>query len=113
MFNLHKRINRKNYLLGSLAQFGMFAVIAVIIDFLPDNGTSDFEPIFIVPFILLLPIIWYGITLTRQRANDISGKNALLWFFLGIFITGILLLIIPGERGENRYGLPAPLFKAA
>lgn len=81
---------------------------ALLISVLPLNDTSEFEPIFDVPLIIiLLGIFWFGVCITRQRANDISGKHPFIWLFLALFLMGPIIGLIPGEKQNNKYG-PVP-----
>jgi uncharacterized membrane protein YhaH (DUF805 family) len=47
---------------------------------------------------------FYALCLTKQRANDISGDNAVLYTFLAIFVLSAIIGVIPGENRKNRYG---------
>lgn len=53
--------------------------------------------------IFIFSLVYY-ICLVRQRANDISGKNALPLTFLSFLIFGWLLGFIPGQKHANTYG---------
>jgi uncharacterized membrane protein YhaH (DUF805 family) len=107
MFNLAKRINRKTYWLGNLYLMLGLIFFALFITYYPFNESKagEFEAFPDIPLIILLIfIIWFGICLTRQRANDISGKRSLIWFFMAFFILGPIIGLIPGEKSKNRYG---------
>lgn len=64
-----------------------------------------------VLFLAMLTAIVFGVCLSVQRLHDM-GWSGWLWllafvpFFGGLF--SLLLLVIPGTQGANRYGPPPP-----
>jgi uncharacterized membrane protein YhaH (DUF805 family) len=73
--------------------------------------SGQFEPIPDIPFIIYLAGVgWFGICITRQRSNDISGNNALLWMFVSLFLIGPIIGFLRGEKTSNRYGSPPKKF---
>lgn len=79
----------------------------ILLAMYPFNHQKDgqFEAIPDIPIILyLVGLAWYGICLTKQRANDINGENALLWMFVSLFLIGPIIGFIGGEDKSNKYG---------
>lgn len=94
--NLFKgRLNRRNYLLGFIIQWIIYIIL-----------TSILENAF---FILFALFFFMGFSLNARRLHDLGYSG---WFNLLIIIpfVGLLLLlyllIAPGQKIENKYGLP-------
>lgn len=108
MFKFGRRINRATYFAALLLSFLYLIFITLIVTIASNFSMSKVITIAVYSVLLLcalvLPVYW--LCLTRQRANDISGDNALLYTFLGVFILGAIIGVIPGERRANRYGSP-------
>lgn len=73
-----------------------------------ETGSVIDDAVGVIEIIILCGIVIfsfvYYICLVRQRANDISGKNALTLIFLSFLIFGWLLGFIPGQKQANAYG---------
>jgi uncharacterized membrane protein YhaH (DUF805 family) len=114
-FSLSARRNRKSFLLAT----GMlFIVAAVVIGGLFFFGVSKKVGIILlilfgVPWIF----VWYNLTAQRLRDFNMTGWLVLLWipiYFLPeryvdlssalSLAFWIILVFIPGTRGDNRYG---------
>lgn len=69
---------------------------------LPANSDADMTPLFALLYLaLLLVMIWmYFATLVR-RCHD-RGKA---WWFMLIPLYYFLLYFLPGQEGENKFGL--------
>lgn len=76
----------------------IWAVIAVTIRRLHDLGFSGW---WAIPFFLLVPLRAIVVPLSQAGHTWIFW----LWMVLGIGIF-LVLLFCPGNKGENRYGLP-------
>lgn len=114
MFNFARRINRITFFTGLLLSIvglvltdvGQALIQGVNESLLHTNRAVEvFQGVFILTSLLALFV--YVLCLIRQRANDISGKYALIFTFLGFFVLGPLLGLIPGQQHENKYG-PVP-----
>lgn len=58
----------------------------------------------LVLYAIFLLVLW--ICIGKQRANDISGKHAILLFLLfGLTPLYLLYVVIPGEPKANKYGV--------
>jgi uncharacterized membrane protein YhaH (DUF805 family) len=110
MFNLQKRINRRTYWAGSAIYFVAIIMLGILISVLPasDWDTDKFVPATDIPGAVIgIALLWYEICLTRQRANDISGRHSLAWLFLSVALIGPIIGFIPGEKKTNRFGAPS------
>ncbi len=107
MFNFVQRINRKTFIL----RFAISIIIAVIYQLILSpvkSGTvlGTILGLGLIAYAVFLVVIW--IFIAKQRANDISGKYAILIFvLLGLTPFFFLFAIIPSEKGVNKYGPPA------
>jgi uncharacterized membrane protein YhaH (DUF805 family) len=106
MFDFTKRINRKTF----IKTFVISIIAAVIYQLIlvPVKKGSVLGTVLglgLIIYALFLAMLW--IFIAKQRANDISGKYAILIFILfGLSPLFILFAIIPGEKGVNKYGPP-------
>lgn len=118
MFDFSRRINRSTYLVGFVLAFLSALVIGnlliLIADYFSDKNSWNVISIIsgVLILVLVLVIIIYLLCITRQRANDISGKHPLLAFiFITLFyffvIGWVIPGLVPGEKHKNRYG-PVP-----
>lgn len=115
-FSLRARRNRKSYIAASIILATiMLCVLLALWFFAASRWTFDMVLLlFVVPYVVCI------YSLTSQRLRDIgqTGWLALLWIPVGIadrYIGGaasvaffIVLCVVPGTPGENRYG-PDPL----
>ena len=118
-FSFSIRRNRKSYLIGTLLLFGVMAAVL--------GGLYFFDVGKRVGIILMvifgLPWIFVSYNLTAQRLRDfnLTGWLTLLWFPINVLQNDyaelssalsltfwIVLVFVPGTKGENRYG-PDPL----
>ncbi|QRM39474.1 DUF805 domain-containing protein [Rhizobium rhizogenes] len=115
-FSFHARRNRKSYIVASMMLTAIMVCVLLVLWFFDARQRS-----FIVVFLLfLVPYVVCIYSLTSQRLRDMgqTGWLALLWIPVGItdrYIGGaaslafsIVLCVVPGTAGENRYG-PDPL----
>jgi len=106
MFNFTKRINRKTF----IKIFVISVLVALVYQLIlgPIKKGSVLGTILglgLVFYALFLAVLW--IFIAKQRANDISGKYAILIFILfGLSPLFFLFAIIPGEKSANKYGAP-------
>jgi uncharacterized membrane protein YhaH (DUF805 family) len=112
LFSTTGRIGRIRYFVYSLGitllQLGIFVIAR-------QSGNATIEGIM---FIILWFIVGINLILTVQRLHDV---NINVWFISGLFILGwlvpitrvlllllfVLLFVIPGTDGPNRFGLPS------
>lgn len=129
-FSFAGRIGRKTFLLRLLAVFGG-VVLVYILNILAITKFFQYSTGAVIVFLLVLPafvLIWTVLSfmsvlsLTARRLHDFnaSGKWALLLilfaatiyffglryglFWLAIFAVLIVLAVIPGSKGKNRFG---------
>ena len=101
-----RRINRATYFAGIIGGFvGMTALTALLV-FIGSFLQAEIVKAFLiaVAFAVFLAYLFYALCLTKQRANDISGDNAVLYTFLAIIVLSVIIGVIPGENRRNRYG---------
>ncbi len=103
LFGFNGRINREVYWLGNFgAAFIAFVLMMPSLD--EATGTILMAPW--SPFIAL-PIAWVEVALAVKRLHDrgFSGMFAAAMFipFLNI-LAALVIGIIPGDRGANRFG---------
>ena len=94
LFSFSGRINRTRYWLCLLV-FCACLLTAAVIAFVPE---SDFA------MILILPPYWIYFAATVKRLHDLdrSGWWSIALFFIPVGV--VILGIIPGTPGMNRYG---------
>ena len=82
-------------------EYWLVTFITNIVAF-PANSDADMTPLFALLYLaLLLVMIWmYFATLVR-RCHD-RGKE---WWFMLIPLYYFLLYFLPGQEGENKFGL--------
>jgi len=111
-FSLSIRRNRKSFILANIALFLIMALVVYALVFF-DVRIKAGNAIF---YVFYVPFIFTQYFLTAQRLRDFgkTGWLALLWIpvsllpqhFSGIasltFL--IILCVVPGTLGENRYG---------
>lgn len=97
------RINRKNYFLGMTIFIGIFLIIYWIC-------TTYFQNVPVLFIIILAGFVWIFTTAIKIRRIHDAGYSG--WFVLLAcipylnFIFEIILLVIPGDTGNNKYGVP-------
>lgn len=119
-FSLSVRRNRKSYILSSLLLTATFLAVIFALWFFGARGRGGF----IILLLFFVPYLICGYLLTAQRLRDmnLTGWLALLWIPVGIadsyvggaasFAFFIILCVVPGTQGDNRYG-PDPLVYGA
>ncbi|HZX30373.1 MAG TPA: DUF805 domain-containing protein [Rhodocyclaceae bacterium] len=102
-FGIGGRIGRVTYLMGSLAISAMIIPIAIL--------GLKMNSLAIMAVLLILAAI-FGLRLSILRCHDL-GWNAwlaavqLIPYVGGLF--SLILLVVPGNRGENEHGDPTPI----
>ena len=104
MFNFSKRINRVTYTVNFAITSISLVLAIILLDLFPDESLLGLiSAIIFIVFVLFTALYW--ICITRQRANDVTGKHALLLFAISWLTPLFLALIVwPGERKSNKYG---------
>ncbi len=107
MFNFANRINRTRFAAEIIVSAILFYTSILILDWVGEDGQTAGNLAGILMFVLLAAEILFLACVTRQRANDISGKHPLLLFALAWMTPAMLLLfMLPGQSTPNRYGAP-------
>ena len=69
---------------------------------LPANSDADMTPLFaLLYFALLLVMIWMYFSTLVRRCHDCGKK----WWYVLIPLYYFVLYFLPGQDGENEYGL--------
>jgi uncharacterized membrane protein YhaH (DUF805 family) len=110
------RRNRQSYMGANVLLIGvMLAVVATLWLFSPTKRNG-----YLILALFIIPFVACQYFLTGQRLRDmgLTGWLALLWFPVGVadnYVGGaasiafmVILCVVPGTVGENRYG-PDPL----
>lgn len=108
-----QRINRLNYLLGSIFAYGIFFLIifiyAVIFYIYNPGGKIENDPIYgIVTLLAIIFLAVYGISLNVRRLHDLdlNAWTLLLNFVpLANIVMAICLFVTKGTTGSNKYGV--------
>lgn len=113
LFALGSRIGRVRYLGYSMAISLMVWVVFTVFGLVTALTQSQTAAavLGILIFLLAIPISIFGIILMVRRIHDFdnSGWLALLMFVpVANFILGLLLLVLPGTEGRNRFGAKPP-----
>ncbi|WP_352686818.1 DUF805 domain-containing protein [Mesorhizobium australicum] len=115
-FSTSVRRNRKSFFLASILLIVLMLVVIAALAFFT-RGSLRGQWIF---FLFLVPFVICTYFLAAQRLRDmnVTGWLALLWIPAGIadtYVGGaaslaflIVLCVVPGTQGDNRYG-PDPL----
>lgn len=115
-FSLSIRRNRKSYIISSVLLTVTFLSVLLALWFFGAGGRRGM----IILLLFFVPYLICGYLLTAQRLRDMNqtGWLALLWIPVGIadsyvggaasFAFFIVLCVVPGTQGDNRYG-PDPL----
>lgn len=107
-FGVEGRIGRARYLGWSMAM-----VLLAIPVFAVLGGLSALSTIFggLLSFVALIGLAVVSVFIGAKRLHDL-GWSAWLWLILLIPIIGgvfsLVMLIVPGNEGPNRYGPPPP-----
>ena len=103
------RVSRKAYALAA----ALMVVVQVFVFYrigLAEEGSPEFG-MWMFGFMLVFPLImWASFALSVKRLHDIGKPGALaLMLFIPMLsaIVFIVLCLIPGDKGANRYG-PTP-----
>jgi uncharacterized membrane protein YhaH (DUF805 family) len=109
IFSLKGRIGRVRYLAWMGTAIVLWLFLALGITILLD--------VFAGVWLILLFVLMCGFVLNfvirRLNDLDLSGLWSLLFFVplpygLSFFVLSLLLLLLPGSKDTNRYGLPPP-----
>jgi uncharacterized membrane protein YhaH (DUF805 family) len=115
-FSIEGRIGRLRFLawtlvlsLVTLPVVGVFALIGL--GLVSGNSTTGLILGGILAFFLFLAFIVVGVLFSVQRLHDI-GWSGWLWLlhlvpFIGSFFP-LVIMLVPGNTGANRYGPPPP-----
>lgn len=115
-FSFSIRRNRKSFIIASLLLVGVILIVFLALLFFRagQNAATVIMLIFGIPYV----ICCYSLSAQRLRDMNLTGWLALLWIPAGIadrYVGGavwlaflIILCVIPGTAGANRYG-PDPL----
>ena len=91
----------------------LFSIVLSIIDglYLSGLGESIFETPGILESIFGMICIIPSITVTVRRLHDInkSGYNLLWWFTIIGFLFVLIMNMLRGSEGDNKYGSPSNL----
>ena len=114
-FSLSIRRNRKSFLIAtvSLWAVAIAVVLALIFFSVPDRAALFLGFIFGVPWVF----VYWNLSAQRLRDFNVTGWLVLLWIPINLLQGGyaelsailslafwIILLFVPGTKGENRYG---------
>jgi uncharacterized membrane protein YhaH (DUF805 family) len=110
MFNLTVRINRRTYIVRLLTSILALFVAGIVTDYIGPNGSTLNQAVGILFFVFIILVVVYWLILVKQRANDISGKNAIIIFICAWALTPfmVILAVWPGENTANSYGKVPP-----
>lgn len=104
MYNFAKRINRRTFIAIFLKSVGATLIYSVILE-MSEAGSlaGTILGIGMILIVCYLVVLW--LCIAKQRANDISGKYAILLFLVfGFTPLFWLYALIPGEKKPNKYG---------
>jgi uncharacterized membrane protein YhaH (DUF805 family) len=95
-FSFSGRINRAKYWLGVLA-FYLSIFAAIYVSYLTGIGSDS-------ALVLLLPACWMHFAVAVKRIHDLDKPG--WWVILWLFIPGgqLILGVLEGTSGANRYG---------
>ncbi len=101
LFNFEGRARRRDILVIPLLSIIFWIIVEILLDIL---GNGAVMPVFLI-YILLL---YVNVATIVRRLHDM-GKNG--WWlllvlipYLGVIVLIIVLLLSPGDDGENKYG---------
>lgn len=105
-FSFKGRIRRLEYGLSNIVGNIIGFVMISIVNKAEQEFVSELDTvvIWIFFFIILIPLLWFLIAQTTKRCHDIGISG--WWQIIIVFIPilSIVLLLIPGNKGSNKYG---------
>ena len=115
-FSFSGRMNRREYAsmyFGSM--FALVAGIALAVGLLKALGGGGDNPIVIIFACgLLVGCKWATLAALAKRLHDVgaSGGLCLLAFIPALgFVFFLVMLFVPGTKGDNHFGAPTSFFK--
>ncbi|VVN68072.1 DUF805 domain-containing protein [Pseudomonas fluorescens] len=110
VFSVQGRIGRLRFLAWTLVSLMAATIVAAVI-VLSLFSDEHFVLGGLFGFVALLAYLYVNITITVQRLHDL-GWSGWLWFLNLVPMVGsvfpILITVMPGNTGANRYGAPPP-----
>jgi uncharacterized membrane protein YhaH (DUF805 family) len=124
-FGFNGRVRRSSYFFGALAAMCLWTVLCVsavaavavangahmdaTTSSLVIDGDGDFDSVWFTPVFCLLGLVglWSSLALTVKRWHDVGMSG---WFAIltlppfANFMMFVLLCLLPGTAGENRFG---------
>lgn len=116
VFSFSGRIGRLRMLARMLVvTVAFFTAFGLVASLIMDAITTESSSAIITAALVVIPIFvlfsWISAQITVQRLHDL-GWSGWLWFLNLVPFVGsvfpILLLVLPGNTGANRYGAPPP-----
>jgi len=114
-YSLHGRIGRLRYFSWLMVIFltltAGFTPVMLFVYWLAGESTISMTAYAILGTLAFLLLSFFSVCSTAQRLHDIGKPTWLtLIGFLPVinWIFSLLLCLIPGDAGENAYGLPPP-----
>ena len=111
-FTLSGRRNRTDYIVYQILLFGLVATMWLI-----NYGLDVLGAPFLIQVIFLFPLIvvYLGAVISAfvagaQRCRDIGWPGWVIFLTilpLAGYVVWILLIVLPGTAGENKYGQPS------
>lgn len=113
--NSDERLGRLGYVLSLLTVAGVLsivcmAVLTMVSIFVSQENMDDGVAGVIVWLVVNIPFLVYAIKVSTLRLHDLnkSGWYAVFLFLpFANFVLIIMTLLMPGVRGQNRYGMPS------
>ena len=114
LFRFSGRRNRKSYLLYVLAVLGLWCVLTFLLIVPAASGNETGVGLMsVIAAIIFIPTVISSWAVGGQRCRDFgwTAWAVLLTIipYLG-FVFAIIMIVIPGNLGDNRYG-PDPISK--
>lgn len=105
-FSFKGRIRRLEYGLSNIVGNIIGFVMILIVNKAEQEFVSELDSvvIWIFYFIILIPLLWFLIAQTTKRCHDIGISGWWQIIIVLIPILSIVLLLIPGNKGSNKYG---------
>jgi uncharacterized membrane protein YhaH (DUF805 family) len=111
-FSLSIRRERKSFIFGSIILLLLMVAIIYVIDIL--DVSNRVKTLFLAVYAALATVVSYTLSAQRLRDMGVTGWLALIWLPINFsadefrsVLTSIFILIlwvVPGTQGSNRYG---------